>query len=130
MFDVILFFFLRVSSCSSTISNNCTYIQNPSYPSSYTTSGSCDYNVTPLSSDICQLRLDFDTFDITETSPGDGTCVDSFLVTSGSSRTYPTLCGTLTGQHSKLDAKVVKARNSNLLVLSLLSLHWTIQQLD
>ena len=88
----------RVSSCSSTVTNNCTYIQNPSYPSSYSTSGSCEYNITPLSSDICQLRLDMDNMDLTDT---DGACTDSFEVTSSSSRVYPTLCGTLSGQHSK-----------------------------
>ena len=43
--------------------------------------------------------MDFDNFDITETSPADGTCVDTFDVTSGSSRDYYALCGTLTGQH-------------------------------
>jgi len=91
-----------VSACSSSISNNCTYVQNPSYPSSYTTAGDCAYNVKPISSDICQLRLDFDNFDITETL-GTGACVDSFSVTTGSSRTYYTLCGTLTGQHIYLE---------------------------
>merc|ERR550532_2642791 len=91
-----------VSACSSSISNNCTYVQNPSYPSSYTTAGDCAYNVKPISSDICQLRLDFDNFDITETL-ATGACVDSFSVTTGSSRTYYTLCGTLTGQHIYLE---------------------------
>lgn len=91
-----------VSTCSSSISNNCTYIQNPSYPSSYTTTGDCAYNVKPISSDICQLRLDLDNFDLTETA-STGTCVDSFAVTTGSSRTYYTLCGTLTGQHIYLE---------------------------
>ena len=88
------------SACGSTIANNCTYIQNPNYPSSES-SGSCEYKVTPVSTDVCQLRLDFQTFDITEkTSDNAGTCIDSFDITSGSSRTYSTLCGTLTSQHS------------------------------
>ena len=45
-----------VSDCGSTVSNNCTYIQNPSYPASYTTAGACEYSVTPQSNEICQLR--------------------------------------------------------------------------
>ena len=45
------------------------------------------------------MRLDFDNFDLTETSPAAGTCVDTFDVTSGSSRDYYALCGTLSGQH-------------------------------
>ena len=36
-----------------------------------------------------------------ETSPTAGTCVDSFDITSGSSRDYYTLCGTLSDQHSE-----------------------------
>jgi len=52
-----------------------------------------------MSSDICQLRLDFQNFDLTETAPIDGTCVDNFDITSGSSRDYFKLCGTLSGQH-------------------------------
>merc|ERR1719210_390104 len=96
-----------VSDCSSTVTQNCTYIQNPTYPSSYSTTGACDYNITPLSTDICQLRLDLDTFDTTDTQAAitgppaydAATCVDTLVITSGSSRVYPNLCGTLTGQH-------------------------------
>ena len=46
----------RLSACSSTVSNNLTYIQNPSYPTAYTTTTECKYTIKPLSSDICQIR--------------------------------------------------------------------------
>merc|ERR1719192_3268261 len=36
-----------LSTCGSTISQNCTYIQNPSYPTTFSTTGSCAYSVTP-----------------------------------------------------------------------------------
>ena len=85
-----------VSTCGSTANNNCTYITNPSYPTSYTTTGDCSHTIT-VSSDICQLRFDFDNFDIVETAAG--ACTDSFEMTSGSGRVYDKLCGTLTGQH-------------------------------
>merc|ERR1711976_11293 len=88
----------KISSCSGTVTENCTYIQNPGYTSSYTTSGSCSFSVTPLNSDICQMRLDFDTF--TTTIATDGVCTDSFIVTSpGTANSLPTLCGTLKNQH-------------------------------
>ena len=90
----------RVNTCGATVPNNCSYIQNPNYPSSES-AGSCTFNIKPLNSDVCQLRMDFDNFDLTETSPIVGTCVDTFDVTSGSSRDYFALCGTLSGQHSK-----------------------------
>jgi len=89
----------KVSTCSSSVTYNCTYIQNPSYSSVYTTSGSCTYSVTPVSTSICQLRLDFEKF---VTAIGTtGACTDSFVVTgpSNSNGAINNLCGTLTGQH-------------------------------
>ena len=92
-----------VSTCGSSVTNNCTYVQNPSYPSAYSTSGSCEYNVMPQSSDICQLRLDLDNFDLSESTAG--ACQDTFDVTVGSSRDYHTLCGTNSGYHGKSRVK-------------------------
>ena len=48
-------------------------------------------------SDICQLRLDFDNFDITETTAG--VCTDSFGTTTPAGQPPLDLCGTLTGSH-------------------------------
>merc|ERR1719510_1455746 len=70
----------------------------PSYPTKYTTAGDCAYSVTPLSTDICQLRLDFVNFDIVITSAS-GACVDSFTPTGPSGRNPEVLCGKLTNQH-------------------------------
>ena len=84
------------------MTRNCTYIQNPGYSSVYTTSGSCSYSVTPISTSICQLRLDFEKF---VTAIGTtGACTDSFVVTgpSNSNGVNNNLCGTLTGQHGEL----------------------------
>jgi len=86
-----------LSTCGSTVSQNCTYIQNPSYPTTFSTTGSCAYSVTPLSSDICQLRLDFDNFDITEASTG--VCTDSFTAAGPTGSNPMDLCGTNTGMH-------------------------------
>ena len=86
-----------VDECGSTLYNNCTYIQNPTYPSTYSTTGSCAYSVSPLNSEICQLRLDLDNFDLTESTAG--ACTDAFDVTAGSSRDYFSLCGTNSGYH-------------------------------
>ena len=83
------------------MTRNCTYIQNPGYSSVYTTSGSCSYSVTPISTSICQLRLDFEKF---VTAIGTtGACTDSFVVTgpSNSNGVNNNLCGTLTGQHGE-----------------------------
>ena len=49
--SIICFTFFRASTCSSTIKQNGTYIQNPSYPSKYTvsTTTACSYSITPSS---------------------------------------------------------------------------------
>jgi len=86
-----------ISTCGNGVSQNCTYITNPSYPSTYTTTGTCTHSVTPLNDDICQLRLDFDNFDITEATTG--LCTDTFAITGQSGQNPHDLCGTLTGQH-------------------------------
>ena len=50
--------------------------------------------------DICQIRLDFDTFKIGIGTTG--TCSDSFQVTGPTNtNALSVLCGTLTGQHCK-----------------------------
>jgi len=86
-----------LSTCGTTVSQNITYITNPSYPTGYTTTGTCAFSVTPLSSDICQLRLDFDNFDIVETTTG--VCTDSLTIAGPTGRNPMDLCGTLTGLH-------------------------------
>merc|ERR1719323_97680 len=87
-----------LSTCGSTVTQNCSYIQNPGYSSAYTTTGSCSYTVTPINSGICQIRLDFDTFSLGIGTKG--TCSDSFKITCPTNtNVLPNLCGKLTGQH-------------------------------
>ena len=58
-----------------------------------------DTSIYLFFSAICQIRLDFDTFELIE---ADGVCTDSFVVTAPTStNSLPTLCGKLTGQHCK-----------------------------
>ena len=45
------------------------------------------------------MRLDFDNFDITETTAG--VCTDSLVVSGPTGRNPMDLCGTLTGMHCK-----------------------------
>jgi hypothetical protein len=86
-----------VSASGTSVDQNCTYLQNPSYPTTYTTAGTVTYSVSPCQDDICQMRLDFDNFDITETTAG--VCTDSLTVTGPTGRNPMDLCGTLTGMH-------------------------------
>jgi len=92
---------ISTSTCSSTISTNTTYIQNPGYPSSYTptTTGTCTYTVSKVSDDICQLRLDFQTMSGLATSTTAGACSDSFAAAGQTGKNPPSICGTNTGYH-------------------------------
>merc|ERR1711981_124397 len=87
-----------VSTCGTSVTRNRTYIENPSYPTTYTTTGSCSYTVTPVNSEICQLRLDFDNLSISYGS-STGLCTDSFAMTGPSGQNPLNICGVLTNQH-------------------------------
>jgi len=108
-------------SCGSSISENNTY-----WESGGSESGSCDVTICPCSDNICQLRLDFDTFTITGPSTlttstvkiisgvvaGDGKeasgasqcSTDLFSVTNPGGSTPPAICGTNTGEHMYVDS--------------------------
>jgi len=107
-------------SCGGgTIAENCTYFTS----SSLTTGSSCSLTVCKCSSDVCQLRLDYETFvlsnPVTATTvtigptgaaaAGQGTrqgnCdTDSFGVTVPGGKSPPIICGTNTGQHMYIPA--------------------------
>merc|ERR1711936_42063 len=111
--------------CGSTVSENNTY-----FVSSGSTTGSCTLKICECSDNICQLRLDFDTFVISGPSTGsntdskDGKCAngefisggagdcsvasqcltDTFSVTNPGGTAPPVICGTNTGKHMYVDS--------------------------
>merc|ERR1712113_1286908 len=91
---------VSTSTCGDTVSTNTTYIRNPGYPSTYTPSstGSCAFTISKISSDICQLRLDFETMSgfVTATK---GTCTDYLTAKGKTGKTLPSICGTNTDYH-------------------------------
>merc|ERR1712050_242974 len=88
---------------SGDVSQNCTYLQNEGFPDPLTGTDTVTYTVNKCSNDVCDLRLDFETF--TTRGPGDtlevtgGVCPDTFVVTTNTQQTIPTVCGTNSGQH-------------------------------
>jgi len=100
------------STCTSSgtdVTYNNTYIRNPSYPSAYPTSTSttsCAYKITKMNSNICQVRLDFQTLELGQTA-STGACTDSIQATlsaqSSVTTSYPAVCGTSSGHHMYLD---------------------------
>ena len=51
-----------VTATSTTINENCTYIQNPSFPSVYADTTSLTYTINKCADTVCNVRLDFETF--------------------------------------------------------------------
>lgn len=112
-----------VSASGTTVTENSTYIINPSYPSNYvptSTPNTLTYTIAKCQDDICRVRLDFDTFEMTAPSSGgvadEGQCdtdrlaftttAQTVVPTTGATGTYgsyPYLCGTNTGLHAYLD---------------------------
>jgi len=90
--------------CSSSLSitNNVSYILNPGFPSSFTSSSkTCSYTVSG-GSNICQIRLDFDSAVFqqpTSTTASCSTGGDTVTVTSPTGISPPVFCGTFTGSH-------------------------------
>jgi len=112
-------------TCGQTTSENNSYlIVGP------TTSPqmSCVFTICRAGSDICRIRLDFNTFDINGPFTGTvvaasvntalignsiGDCtVDSFSATTPGNMGTPVICGFNTGQHMYLDASSVCSRAS------------------
>jgi len=115
-----VFFF---SATGSIVSQNNSYIVNPNFPSNFATAGTITYTISKESIDICRIRLDYDTFILTQptavtTTATAGQCDTDRLTFQTTDRTtvpavgaagtasygdYPYLCGTNTGLHSYLD---------------------------
>ncbi|XP_029721877.2 uncharacterized protein LOC115263103 [Aedes albopictus] len=86
------------ATCGGSGSNNVTYFQNSGFPNPYNGGGSCSYTVVPPDNTICQLRIDFGAFTLSQPN-ADGLCtVDNIQITGGSAR-VPVICGDNNGQH-------------------------------
>jgi len=109
----------RNSVCASTISENCTFIENPGFPNGFTGTipGDCAFTVNRMQTDICQIRLDFTSMTLGKPTPttAAGSCAgDKLVIAPGATNSLgpsmpPTLCGTNTGQHVYVDAGTATA---------------------
>jgi len=89
----------------SAVNQNCSYIQSPNFPSTFTasTASSLTYTIHKCSNDVCAVRLDFETFstvrDTVDPALESNTCADPFTITSTSQGTSGEICGENAGQH-------------------------------
>lgn len=108
---------LSNTGATAAISHNRTYIRNSEYSAVTTSTTKVDisYTISKMSSDICQLRLDFVDFVIAgpsnslETIGSSGTpalthCTHDYMtITNGGGAEIPTICGANTGEHLYID---------------------------
>jgi len=91
-------------SCGDTTSTNNTYLEQ----ASTTTSATCEYTVCPISTDICQIRIDFEKFVMagsSTTTGKKGLCdADTMVIANPSGPNPPIFCGIMTGQHMYIEA--------------------------
>jgi len=90
------------STSGASVSENCSYIQNPNFPNAYGVETAISFTVAKCSADICTLRLDFETFTTAgPTSTSDVTAaVDTFQVsTLPIQYTIPAIGGENSGYH-------------------------------
>jgi hypothetical protein len=114
-FGVCCMIVYKKCEASNVISANCTYITNPEYPAASANTGTtprtCKYEFSSTS-DICQIRMDFDDVVLQAPASATGACqVDRIEIRSPGSRTgpagiatnIPALCGTLSGSHAYIE---------------------------
>jgi len=121
-FGVCCVFLNTAAAASNSITENRTRVRNSEYPSYATATAATTvaYTVNKMSSDICQIRLDFGAFIIAgpsvtnENIPASsatnyGTvCQDSLTlltteITSRLNSPFGTICGSMTGEHLYVD---------------------------
>lgn len=104
-----------IFGCGRTSSQNCTYFESTGGEV-----GQCRFRICPCSDNICQLRLDFETFVLNQPdtslisssvnaggqdiSTATQCIIDRFSVTNPGGNAPPTICGSNTGQHMYVDA--------------------------
>ncbi|XP_062550352.1 uncharacterized protein LOC134215117 [Armigeres subalbatus] len=85
-------------TCGGSTNLNSTYFTNTGYPGTFNAGGTCTFTITPCSSSVCQLRIDFRSLTLAQPD-GDGNCVTDVLTITGGSSEVPPICGENTGQH-------------------------------
>ncbi|XP_026461329.1 uncharacterized protein LOC113363056 [Ctenocephalides felis] len=94
-----------MATCGASVLQNGTYFVNPNHPNPTDSTGSCQITVPKLGPDVCQIRLDFETFSIAGPDPASHVCTaDRFLVSGGTPA--PVICGNSNGDHMYIDTGV------------------------
>ncbi|KAL1117066.1 hypothetical protein AAG570_004394 [Ranatra chinensis] len=108
---------LFMATCGQSTGQNCTYFVNSGYPHHYDTTGSCQLTIHKAHPDVCQLRLDFEKFNLAGPEPENHVCNnDQFIVFGGNP--VPAICGSNTGNHMYIDVGTGHTSTIKLTVLT------------
>ncbi|XP_018493740.1 uncharacterized protein LOC108863710 [Galendromus occidentalis] len=94
-------------SCRETMRHNLSYFVPPSYPEKEEEANVCPLKIA-FEATICQIRLDFERFDIL--GPKGGDCVDDLFVVLGGNVNHrvPVICGQNANQHIYVNVDTVE----------------------
>jgi len=104
-------------TCGSATSQNETVFVNPSFPRGDNGTNTCQVTIGKLDN-VCQLRLDFEDFQLSQPDENGFCTTDSFMVRTTVGERLPILCGRNSGQHLYVD---MGRGSANPVVLSVVS---------
>ncbi|UYV68781.1 hypothetical protein LAZ67_6000833 [Cordylochernes scorpioides] len=104
-------------TCGGVTSTNQTVFVNPNYPGMENGTDTCQVTIEKLEN-ICQLRLDFEEFSLSQPDETGLCTTDSFMVRTTVGERLPILCGENKGQHLYVD---MGRGSGNPVVLSVVS---------
>nr|CAD7263893.1 unnamed protein product [Timema shepardi] len=120
-------------SCRNVTTQTVSYFVNPSYPKPDTIGSFCDFRIDVTNANVCQIRLDFDQFNILGPHRSMGICRnDRFMAMTSlpNGIGLSEMCGENTGQHIyvPVDASIGSASVSLMVMTSgLKPYEWRIQ---
>jgi len=136
-FGVCCVFLNTAAASTATISENRTYLRNSEYPTVTTATAATTvaYTLNKMSSDICQIRLDFvdviigGPLQILENIPltsltncdRDTLTITTTEITSSANMGVGTLCGALTNEHLYIDLTPTDANAATLTISTAIS---------
>jgi len=96
---------VTLAACGGDVTHNSTYVANEGFTTTsttgVTTAVTCEYKVKYLNTDICQLRLEFQTFELKVAGEGNlaNAATDTFAATSPSGSSPPRITGLNSARH-------------------------------
>merc|ERR1712141_520675 len=125
--------FLNNAAATATISENRTHLRNAEYPTyaTATAATSIVYTLKKMSSDICQIRLDFNAFviggpvlttELATANTATTLCTnDNMVIAATSGELRGAICGAMTGEHLYVELSPTSTDTATLTLSTVIS---------